>query len=209
MNNPSLQCAFRSHVARNELAMRKELKRLELAEEQMKRGILAAGQWWSRRADIPSAKLFLGDPAVSIAALLPPIKLFGRKRDHLSTRGWGRFDGLRQRFAPLLSQGDEAAGAVDAGNPTQALTRKLMKGGYDSRRDQRFRGLIAAPAKQKERARELTDDEELAALPEAKRREVLRRREAVRRSEELKRQNAIARKLGLPEEDELDDVDNL
>ena len=190
--------------------MRRELRRLELVEEQLKKDILFAGQWWSRRKDIPSAKLFLGDTSISITALLPPIKLFGRKRDHLSTRGWGRYHGLRQRFEALKSSSsssDDASGG-DAANPTQALTKKLSKGGYDFRRDQRFRGLFA-PTQAKKKAESTDDEEDLTALPEAKRREILRRREALRRSVELKKQNAIARKLGLPEEDELDDIDNL
>ena len=62
---------------------------------------------------------------------LPPVKLFGRKRDHLSGAGWGRWDGGKFKALPIPNFQD--------GNPTKKLTEKLNLSGYDARRLRVFR----------------------------------------------------------------------
>ena len=61
---------------------------------------------------------------------LPPLKTFGRKRDHLCCEGWGKRDGKGQ-WVPLPPAVQQFGGDTHA---TKAFTIKLSKQGYDKER---------------------------------------------------------------------------
>ena len=64
---------------------------------------------------------------------LPPVKQFGRKRDHLSGLGWGRYhNGV---FKPLQIEN------YQDGNPTKKFTEKLRQSFYDAKRLEEFRAM--------------------------------------------------------------------
>lgn len=140
ITSTKIQTQFRMYRARQELYMLRELKRLGIAEENMKGEIKRMGIWWTNRHDIPSKKLYMNEKGESvtgesISSLLPPLKTFGRKRDHLTSIGWGRRDGWA-RWLGLSSSLE-----IDDSHPTQFFTKKLFKKGYDNRRIQRYKGL--------------------------------------------------------------------
>ena len=63
--------------------------------------------------------------------ILPPIKQFGRKRDHLSGFGWGRYhNGI---FKPVENEN------FQDGHPTMKFTEKLRRSFYDAKRLEEFR----------------------------------------------------------------------
>jgi hypothetical protein len=79
---------------------------------------------------------------------LPAIKSFGRKADHLSVKGWGKYDhgGQWSGFnADHVDRNDDNGGdkvftVIDdlTHNPTRLLTDKLRASGYDQRRLENF-----------------------------------------------------------------------
>jgi hypothetical protein len=72
---------------------------------------------------------------------LLPVKRFGRKRDHLSTRGWGR-RGPNSEWIDIssISATAQQASMVES-RPTRVFTQKLNISGYDKRRYQKFMGI--------------------------------------------------------------------
>lgn len=72
---------------------------------------------------------------------MPPVKEFGRKRDHMSGKGWGRYDD--GQWVPL------AVPDYRDGNPTKKFTEKLRQSFYDARRLVEFRGEQAGKIKEK------------------------------------------------------------
>lgn len=69
-----------------------------------------------------------------------PIKQFGRKRDHLTTRGWGR-RGPNNEWIDLSKVQSNQQSSLFENHPTRLFTEKLQLTGYDRRRDQKFRGV--------------------------------------------------------------------
>lgn len=136
-----IQTQFRMYRARQEKYMLRELKRLAAAEVSLKAEIRRLGVWWTIRDEIPSKKLYMDEKGnsktgESILSLLPPLKLFGRKRDHLTHTGWGRRDGVgKWKVVDQLVE-------IDDSHPTQIMTKKLFSKGYDLRRVARFKGLF-------------------------------------------------------------------
>ena len=93
-----------------------EVIRVNIATENQKKSVLKSKVWWIQR-DIPYQ--------------LPPIKVFGRKRDHLSAHGWGHWES--GKFNPLENP------KFQDGNPTKFYTQKLKISFYDKKRTQIFR----------------------------------------------------------------------
>jgi hypothetical protein len=121
------QTYFRMYKAKKELFLRSELKRIAKAKIIYAAELAKNGVWWTNRQDIPSKKMVITDnPLDTITSFLPPIKLYGRKRDHLTSVGWGKF----QHGEYLTNEGKDATDA----HPTQACTLRLVKSGYDRRR---------------------------------------------------------------------------
>jgi len=119
--------------------MLRELKRLGIAEVNLKNEVQRMGIWWTNRHDIPSKKLYMNDKGESksgepITSLLPPLKMFGRKRDHLTSLGWGKRDGWAKWF------GVSSESEIDDSHPTQMCTKKLFRKGYDHRRVLMYNG---------------------------------------------------------------------
>ena len=187
-----IQCAFRCYRARRELATRKEIKRINEFEVEFKKEIERQGIWWINRGDIPTKKLYTNS-GHNITDILPPLKIFGRKRDHLSVKGWGKFN--LGKWSPL-SLNDKFQGDAHA---TQYLSTKLNSNGYDYRRQQRYRGIKVnkhlALQDQMDEDMKRKKQEEL----EKKLKEVRDKKSAVER----------AKRLGLPVEEDLDDSEGL
>lgn len=124
------QTYFRMYKAKKELYLLSELKRIAASKIKYAEELKKNGVWWTNRNDIPSKKMVITDnPFDTITSFLPPIKQFGRKRDHLTSVGWGKF----QNGEYLTSDGTDA-------HPTQICTLRLLKSGYDKRRFAKLQG---------------------------------------------------------------------
>ena len=187
-----IQCAFRCYRARKDLAMRREIKRIKEFEVEFKKEIKRQGIWWINREDIPTKKLFTNS-GHNITDILPPLKIFGRKRDHLSVKGWGKFN--LGKWAPLSLtekfQGDA--------HVTQFLSTKLSTNGYNYRRQQRYRGIIVN--------KDLSIDEQVDEELRKKKLEELEKKLKEARDKKLAIERAI--RLGLPIEEDVDDSEGL
>lgn len=192
ITSTKIQCAFRCYRARKDLAMRREIKRIKEFEVEFKKEIVRQGIWWINREDIPTKKLFTNS-GHNIADILPPLKIFGRKRDHLSVKGWGKFN--LGKWAPLSLtekfQGDA--------HVTQFLSTKLSTNGYNYRRQQRYRGIIVN--------KDLTIDEQVDEEKKKKKLEELEKKLKEAKDKKLAIERAI--RLGLPIEEDLDDSEGL
>lgn len=73
-----IQSIFRGYRVRKEVALVREIERVRQAENHRLQLVIERGSWWMER-DLP--------------VHLPPIKDYGRKRDHLTTQGWGHYEG--------------------------------------------------------------------------------------------------------------------
>lgn len=85
-----IQRQFRRFSAQKEIIMLREIRRVERIEEIRRQKVLANSIWWTENKSLPSKKLTYLPSIGSNGAKLPPIKSFGRNRDHLSQRGWSR-----------------------------------------------------------------------------------------------------------------------
>lgn len=173
-----IQKNFRVYLLRKELSLRAEIRRVTIAKAKLDEDIKKEGVWWINRDDIPS-KLFKGDRVLKVESTvtkvllteggeemekveekvklsLPPIKSFGKRRDHLSCSGWGRVGAGGQKWIGMVSyeqtQRLEPQVASTLGNtlgigseifhPSRFFTQRLEKSGYDNRRLQLFKGLV-------------------------------------------------------------------
>ena len=94
----------------------RDVIRVNLSTSLREQETTASSTWWIERTLPPQ---------------LPPIKNFGRKRDHKSPHGWGHWN--EGKFVPLGIQD------FTDGNPTKMFTDKLRMNFYDVRRLHRFR----------------------------------------------------------------------
>jgi hypothetical protein len=84
-----IQTQFRRFAAQKELILQRELSRLHEIEIIRQRKIDDTAIWWTNHKMLPSRKQIF--PLIGSNGIkLPPIKTFGRYRDHLSHRGWTR-----------------------------------------------------------------------------------------------------------------------
>lgn len=150
-----IQNSFRKYLLRKEIFLRIEIRRVAAGEAKRRKDIESMGVWWVNRNDIPS-KHFRGDrltlselPGTNIVAesdipILPPIKSFGRHREHLTCKGWGRFmpeGGIGTKLKWTGVGMKEVAFISDVFHPTRHYTSKLAASGYDERRQLMFKGL--------------------------------------------------------------------
>ena len=117
-----IQRAFRGYMGRKYVVAYKEKShRIGIEQERMAK-VAESGVWWSARAEVFQSIRVTGDHGVTG-------KSFGRRCDHLSVRGYGRYEDGRWIAV---------AGVVQDGNPTRKLTEKLAISGYDARRQRKF-----------------------------------------------------------------------
>lgn len=112
-----IQAQFRRYAAQKELAMLREMQRLRVLEDFRQMRIQEGATWWSDKASLPSKKLAVLPSIGSNGVKLPPIKAFGRNRDHQSHRGWAR------KTETLLVY----ASVSDVGNSNSEYQRYLFK----------------------------------------------------------------------------------
>ena len=111
-----LQRCYRGYYARNLVWNQREVLRISQSLNEAAEKLASSKTWWIQR---------------EVEYTLPPVKQFGRKRDHLSGIGWGRYhNGI---FKPL-----EVENYQD-GNPTKKFTEKLRQSFYDAKRLDLFR----------------------------------------------------------------------
>lgn len=83
-----IQAQFRRYAAEKEVALLREMKRISIVEQFRQKIIEANSTWWTEKKTLPSRKFSQLPSIGSNGVKLPPIKSFGRSRDHLSHRGW-------------------------------------------------------------------------------------------------------------------------
>jgi hypothetical protein len=165
MASNHIQAVFRGYLARKTVWLMQELVRLEHYEREMNKEIEHSGTWWTDRHEIPTRrmlpynaansmgvaeletpetvgvlqKLKGGDKGVSLKLPPIPLKLFGRKRDHKTTKGWGRLDHKHDfqniNISSYLDhRGRGAENFTGTDNISRAYSLRLLKKGYDRRR---------------------------------------------------------------------------
>jgi len=72
-----IQAVYRGHRARKEIRLVREIDRVQMMEKRREQLVIERGSWWLDR---------------ELPVHFPPIKNYGRKRDHLTTEGWGHFE---------------------------------------------------------------------------------------------------------------------
>ena len=155
-----VQMAFRQYLARKELSLRKEMKRLVIASAAAEDELKRLSVWYAERDDIPSKKIAAinpyietkskeaDDPNDKMAYLkLPPIKSYGRNKVHLSAQGWGYYDRTGQwvSLEPDISKLNPSQQIIRKefnfdSNATKFVSLKLLANGYDGRRLKLFNG---------------------------------------------------------------------
>lgn len=131
---------FRMFSARKRVALMREVRRIRLEEEALLQRIRDSNIWYSDNEQLP-----VRDPEVAAGwrqskegVKLPPIKQFGRNRDYLSHKGWGRRgDGLKREWAPAQAALLDKSFSGDA-HCTKVYIDKLHINGYDEKRMQKF-----------------------------------------------------------------------
>ena len=131
-----IQRIYRGYVARVDRWNRAEVKRVRIAEDKRQQATIASAAWWLESEE-------LNKPASANLPLPPvkdPLKAFGRRRDHKSSRGWGRW-GLGGEWIPLENndENEESENNLYAtkftdSNPTRLYTERLRNSGYDAKR---------------------------------------------------------------------------
>ena len=140
--------------------MRKEVAAFQ---ENLEKEVDYSGIWWTKREEIPTRRMVPYNAANPRAVVemeepetpgilktlkgkgtelrLPaiPLKLFGRKRDHKTLKGWGRLDAKHDFNEVDISsyidhKGRGAENFTGTDNLTRAFSMKLLKKGYDTKR---------------------------------------------------------------------------
>ena len=114
-----LQRVYRGYRARSDIWNMKEVERVMRQEAQRKELTQASNQWWLERTG---------------TYRLPPVKEFGRKRDHLSCQGWGRWEpgGVWKALESLDDDGNQVP--YSDSNVSRSFSEGLSKSGYDRTR---------------------------------------------------------------------------
>lgn len=102
-----IQAVFRGYRARKELYLIKEIVRVKDMEKRREELVIERGSWWMDR---------------EIPVHLPPIKCFGRKRDHLTTKGWGHWEG--NQFVSSFPELEKKK--LEEENKKISLSKKLL-----------------------------------------------------------------------------------
>ena len=193
-----VQMAFRQYLARKELSLRKEVKRLKKTAADAADELKRLSVWYAERDDIPSKKLAAINPYLENSSKepeqdssdklsylkLPPIKSYGRNKVHLSAKGWGYYDRVGQWVSldPDISQLNPSQQIIRKefnfdSNATKFVSLKLLANGYDGRRLKIFRG---------ENVEGKYDDEQQQRLAAEKRKKI--------KEAEIKRLEKLAKK---------------
>eukprot|EP01038_Epipyxis_sp_PR26KG_P009811 gene9811-13202_t len=85
-----IQTRFRMHSAKKELHLRKEIKRLKSTQFQQEQMRISGAIWWTELKNLPSKQMTTSGMIEFKGHMLPPIKTYGRHRDFLSHKGWGK-----------------------------------------------------------------------------------------------------------------------
>lgn len=120
-----IQRVYRGHCARTERRHISEINRITLQQRLQHERDTKVGVWWLQQ---------------NIPHVPSPLKDFGRKRDHFTVNGWGRWV---ENDWKSLNCNDEY---LDS-NITRKLTENLDKSGYDRRRDGELTGVLALKLK--------------------------------------------------------------
>lgn len=131
---------FRIFSARRRVALIREVRRIHAEEEALLQRIKASNIWYSDNDKLPvlDTAVAIGWTQSKDGVKLPPIKQFGRNRDYLSHKGWGRrADGLKRDWAPAQAALLDKHYNGDA-HCTKVFIDKLHISGYDEKRMQQF-----------------------------------------------------------------------
>lgn len=120
-----IQRLYRGYCARVERRYLTEIKRITRQQFLQHERDNKVGVWWLQQ-HVPLAPTSLKD--------------FGRKRDHFTVKGWGRWVDNEWKG---LNCDDEYLRS----NITRKLTENLEKSGYDRRRDGQLKGVLALKLK--------------------------------------------------------------
>jgi hypothetical protein len=131
-----IQRLYRGHSARTERRYLKEIERISHMQEALDEKNNKVGVWWLQQK-VPRAA--------------EPLKDFGRKRDHFSVKGWGRWVGNEWQGIPNSKEqgGQKSGDEYLASNITRKLTEELHNSGYDRRRQGELTGVLALKLKSK------------------------------------------------------------
>ena len=124
-SSTKIQRVFRGYRARVDVRNQRDVIRVMTQEAERASNTESSKQWWLER---------------TTAYRLPPVKEYGRRRDHLSTSGWGRWDpgGV---WRPLESKDEDGNDvAYSDSNASRKFTEGLHNSGYDEKRYQILRG---------------------------------------------------------------------
>ena len=156
-----VQMAYRQYLAKKELSLRKEMRRLEIATVKAAEELKRLSTWYAERDDIPSKKIAALNPYLDSKKevdlpdrskdqdypKLPPIKSYGRNKVHLGVQGWGFYDrvGNWNSLEPDYSKMNPSQKIIRKefgfdSNVTKFVSLKLLTNGYDLGRAQVFRG---------------------------------------------------------------------
>lgn len=132
---------FRIFSARRKVSVLREVRRIQLEEQALLARIQNSNIWYTDNEKLP-----VKDSAVAMGWIeknglkLPPIKTFGRHRDFLSYKGWGRWttvNNIRQWIPAQASKMDKNH-IIDA-HFSRTYIDKLHISGYDETRMLEFK----------------------------------------------------------------------
>jgi hypothetical protein len=137
-----VQKHFRIFSAKRKASLLRELKRLGIEAEATRKRIADGSTWYTDKEDLPVKNLAVAQGWVEKNGLkLPPIKTFGRNRDFLSHKGWGRWsneNGKERVWLPAPATVLVKNHAPDA-HISRIFVEKLHISGYDEKRMLEFR----------------------------------------------------------------------
>ena len=132
---------FRMFSAKCRVAVLRDVMRIKREEEEMLRRLAESNIWYTDHTKLPVKNSRTAMGWVDKGGVkLPPIKAFGRHRDFLSHRGWGRWstEGNVREWVPTQ------ANVIDKNfHPDEHFSKvyidKLHISGYDEKRMQEFK----------------------------------------------------------------------
>jgi hypothetical protein len=131
-----VQKHFRKFSARRKVAVIRDVRRIKAEEAEMLRRLAESNVWYTDNEKLPVKKTETAVGWVDKGGLkLPPIKTFGRHRDFLSHKGWGRWTsgGGTRSWAPAEATKVDKSFVPDA-HFSRTYVDKLHISGYDEKR---------------------------------------------------------------------------
>lgn len=134
-----IQKQFRRYSAARLVAMMREIRRIQIMEEQMSRRVEASGAWWTLNRKLQIRKKEKIVTTISSNGVkLPPIKAYGRRVDFLSAKGWGRRGPDLKGSWTTTEAAKIDKNFMGDSHPTLIFTEKLRISGYDKKRERTF-----------------------------------------------------------------------